>query len=87
MLLTLLLDALSAIGEGEAMLAIGKLLFLVVVPIGVLVYLWSRHIDKQFDREPKQAKPAKQVQGAHVFLWVMVAVMLIGFMTLAGWTY
>jgi hypothetical protein len=81
-----LLDPLGAIGEAEAMLASGKLLFLVVVPIGLLVYLWSLHIRKKFSREPQQVKPAKEVRGADVFLWMMVAVMVISFVALAGWS-
>lgn len=85
MLPTLLLDALSAIGEAEAMFFFGKLFLLVVVPIALLLYFWSRHIGEQFDREPKQAKPSKQVQGAHVFLWIMIAVMVVSFLALSGW--
>ena len=86
LLITPLLDPLGAIGEAEAMLGIGKLFFLVVVPIGLLVYLWSLHIRKQFDREPKQVKPEKELRGADVFVWMMVAVMVVSFVALAGWS-
>lgn len=93
MLSTLLLDALSALGEANAMILLGKLLctvlFMVVLPLWLLLHLWSRHIGKQFDREPKQAKqvkPAKQVRGAGVLLWLMVAVMVASFVALSSWS-
>jgi hypothetical protein len=87
MLLTLLLDALSAISEGEAILLLGKMCLLVLLPLGLLGYLWSRHIERQFDRKPKEVKPAKQVKGASLFLWTMVVVMLISFVALGTWIY
>jgi hypothetical protein len=54
MLLTLLLDPLGAVGEANLIIALGKLLFMVILPLGLVIYLglraWSRHIAKQFDR-------------------------------------
>lgn len=77
-------------GEGIAML-FGLAFLLVVVPIIILVgHLWGRHIEKQFDREPKaveEAKPPKQVRGAPLFLWIMVAAMLVSFVALGTWIY
>ena len=74
-------------GEGLAIMYCSVFL-LVVVPIVVLIgHLWGRHIEKQFDRGPKEVKPAKQVKGAPTFLWMMVVVMLISFIALGTWIY
>lgn len=83
----MLLDALGAIADAAVMLFLGKLCLLIVLPTGLLGYLWSRHIERQFDREPKKIKPAKQVKGAPLFLWMMVVVMLISFTALGIWIY
>jgi 4-hydroxybenzoate polyprenyltransferase len=84
MLLTLLLDALSAIGEGEALLLLIKLAFFAAVPIGLLIHLWIRQIDKQLEREPKEVKPARQVKGEDAWLWFLGAIMLIALVTLGS---
>jgi hypothetical protein len=93
MLLILLLDALSSIGEGEAILTLGKwfliALLLVLLLIGPVGYLWSRDTKKQSDLEPKETqpvKPAKQARGARFLLWMMVAVMVVSFVALSGWS-
>jgi hypothetical protein len=89
MLLTVFLDSLGAVGEANLIIGLGKLLFMVVLPIGLMLYLvvrvWSHHIGKQFDREPNQVQAAKQVQGAAPFLWLMLRAMLASFMALAIW--
>jgi hypothetical protein len=84
MLLTLLLDALSAIGEGEALLLLIKLAFFVAVPIGLLIYFWSRQIEKQLEREPKEAKAARQVKGEDAWLWFLGVIMLIALVALGS---
>jgi hypothetical protein len=86
MLLLPLLDPLGAIADAAIIILLGKLLCLVLLVVGLPLWLWSRHIGKQFDREPRQATPAKEVRGAQVFLWIMVAVMVVSFVALSGWS-
>lgn len=75
MLLTLLLDALGAIAEGEALLLLfkwlGIVLFLIVLPVGLILYGWSGLIGRQFEREPRETKsiePARQMRSAPILL-------------------
>jgi hypothetical protein len=60
MLLTLLLDALSAVGEARAMVLLLELLFLGVLPLGVLIYLLvqlaNQRLDEQLDHEWTEQK-------------------------------
>jgi hypothetical protein len=59
MLLTLFLDPLGAVGEANFIIALGKLLFTVVLVLYLGLRSWSRHIGKQFDREPDEASKGK----------------------------
>ena len=75
MLLTLLLDALGAIVEGEALLLLfkwlGIVLFLIVLPVGLILYGWSGLIGRQFEREPRETKsiePTRQMRSAPILL-------------------
>jgi len=90
MLLLPLLDPLGAIGDANVIIFLGKslclVLVIVVLPLWLLLRFWSRHSGKQFDREPQRATPAKEVRGAQVFLWIMVAVMVVSFVALSGWS-
>jgi hypothetical protein len=86
----LLLLLMGNWGEGLAILLGGALLLLGVPLIALIGHLWGRHIEKQFDRTPQEvpaAKPPKQVQGAPLYLWLLVAAMLVSSAALAAWVY
>lgn len=56
--------------------------------IGLVIRLWSQHIEKQFDREPQRVQswmPAKLGRGTPIFLWIMLIAMLLSFVALAAW--
>jgi hypothetical protein len=77
-------------GDG-VVIGLGLAFLLLGVPLIVLIAtLWGRHIEKQFDRTPPPAPPAKPpppVQGARLFLGLLVAAMLVLFVALATWVY
>jgi len=77
----LLLDALSALGEGEALLFLFKLFFLGVLPVGLLLAYWRRHIGKQFDREPKppRSRPLPSEEAGSWGLYLLLLVLALGF--------
>jgi hypothetical protein len=56
-MLLFLLDALSAIGEGEALLFLFKLFFVGLLPVVLLLAYWWHRLGKQFDREPQASRP------------------------------
>jgi hypothetical protein len=76
-----LLDALSAIGEAEALIFLFKLFFLGVLPIGLLLAYWRRHIGRQFDRELKQPgnRPLPSEEAGSGGLYLLLLVLARGF--------
>lgn len=84
------LDPLGAVDEARAIILFGKwlclVLFAVVLPLWLLLRRWSHPTGRQSAREPQELKLTEQ-EGTPVFLWMMMAVMLVSFMALAGWTY
>ena len=86
-----LLDPLGAVGEAKAIILFGKwlclVLFAVVLPLWLLLRRWGHPTGQQSAREPQELKLTEQAEGTSVFLWMMMAVMLVSFMALAGWTY
>jgi len=75
MLLTLLLDALSAVGEAKAMVFLLELLFLGVLPFGVLIYLLVRlanqRLDEHFDYE-WTAQKAQAAASKRSTTWLLI---------------
>jgi ABC-type sulfate transport system permease component len=70
MLLTLLLDALSAAGEGKALVLFAKLLFFGLLPLVLLIYLLvqlanqrlNERLDREWTEQKAQAAAAKRYQ-------------------------
>jgi hypothetical protein len=76
-----LLDALSAIGEAEALLFLFKLFFLGILPLVLLLAYWRHYIGKQFDREPKppRSRPSPSEDAGSGALYLLLLVLAMGF--------
>lgn len=86
-----LLYPLGAVGEARAIIHFGKwlclVLFAVVLPLWLLLRRRGHPTGEQSARELQELKLTEQAEATPVFLWMMMAVMLVSFMALAGWTY
>jgi hypothetical protein len=72
-MLLFLLDALSAIGEGEALLFLFKLFFLGLLLVVLLLAYWWHRLGKQFDREPKAPRVLPPITDAGSGKWYLLA--------------
>lgn len=74
-MLILLLDALGAVGAAKAMETIARLLFLGVLPLGVLIYLLvqlaNQRLDEQLDHEWDEQK-AQAVANKRSTTWLFI---------------
>jgi uncharacterized BrkB/YihY/UPF0761 family membrane protein len=84
MFLTLLLDALSGVGEGKALALFAKLLFLGLVPLGLLIYLLvqlaNQRLDERLDHEwTEQKAQAAAVKRYQTLFLLLLCCVFIGF--------
>lgn len=79
MLLTLLLDPLTAIAYGEVLIFLLKVFLLGGVPLLLLLALWWHRLGKQFDREPEPLRirplPSEQAGSGRWYLLLLVLAM------------
>lgn len=75
MLLTLLLDALGAVGEAQFMIVLFQFFFLGVLPVGVLIYLLvqvaNQRLDEQLDHDWTEQK-AQAAAMKRLATWMLI---------------